>query len=47
MRDEAQRIASLKTGDEKVTSAEVFTQAAGELDEAIARAARDDEQPDT
>lgn len=41
MREEADRIASLGTGDEQVDAAEKFAEDAGALDERIGAAARD------
>lgn len=41
MRAEADRIASLETGDEQVEAAERFAEAAGRLDEQVGAAARD------
>ena len=43
MREEADRIAALKTGDEQVTAAEQFAEGAGQLDEEIGSAARADD----
>jgi hypothetical protein len=42
MREEADRIAGLETGDEQVQSAEQFAEAAGTLDEQIGSSARAD-----
>ena len=41
MREEADRIASLGTGEEQVEAAERFAEDAGKLDEQVGRAARD------
>jgi hypothetical protein len=40
MREEADRIASLETGDEQVEAAEQFAEDAGKLDEQVGAAAR-------
>lgn len=44
MREEADRIAALDTGDEQVQAAERFAEAAGTLDEQIGSSARADDE---
>lgn len=46
MREEADQIAALGTGDEQVKRAERFVEAAGGLDEEIGSAARAEDGPD-